>query len=189
MRLIVGLLTGLLALTMTPAHATDPAVQQPPPASEPSSTVPSNDAANTSGRQSNPSTDDAKSQSAAHAADSKGAASSQYPTGTKSTSTSAATSPSAANLDASKQSAEKPASVDLNSKTPINAGERRLLASGYKLQIRNGRRLWCHHEEVLGSRLQGGSRCDTEEQINSTQRDSEELMNRNRLQSGVAPCK
>ena len=46
-----------------------------------------------------------------------------------------------------------------------DAEEKRLLAMGYKMQMRNGEKVFCRREPVLGSRLEGKLICGTPQDL------------------------
>lgn len=47
------------------------------------------------------------------------------------------------------------------------AEEKRLMAAGYKPEMRNGTKYWCRTETEIGSRLGGHKVCGTARDINS----------------------
>jgi len=60
----------------------------------------------------------------------------------------------------------------------IDPEERRLLAQGYRMQMRRGEKVFCRREEVLGSRLEGKMNCSTAQQLKSTQDQAQEAAQR-----------
>ena len=60
----------------------------------------------------------------------------------------------------------------------IDPEERRLLAQGYRMQMRHGEKVFCRREEVLGSRLEGKMNCSTAQQLKSTQDQAQEAAQR-----------
>ena len=51
----------------------------------------------------------------------------------------------------------------------IDQYEKHFLAEGYKLEMHNGRKLFCRSEEILGSHLGGQKVCATLEQLKATE--------------------
>jgi hypothetical protein len=56
------------------------------------------------------------------------------------------------------------------------AEEKRLLAAGYKPEMRNGVKFWCRKEPELGSNLSGHKVCRTQDQIITNSRDTQESL-------------
>jgi len=56
------------------------------------------------------------------------------------------------------------------------AEEKRLLAAGYKPEMRNGVKFWCRKEPELGSNLSGHKVCGTQEQIIVNARDTQDSL-------------
>jgi len=54
------------------------------------------------------------------------------------------------------------------------AEEKRLLAAGYKPEMRNGTKYWCRTEQELGSNLRGHKVCGTAQEIKGYAHDSQE---------------
>jgi hypothetical protein len=50
----------------------------------------------------------------------------------------------------------------------VDPEEKRLRAMGYKMQMRNGEKVFCRREEVLGSRLEGKLICGTVQDLKAT---------------------
>ena len=63
-----------------------------------------------------------------------------------------------------------------NSAPALDPKEQQLLAKGYKMQMRNGQRVFCKHEEELGSRVGGKTVCSSAEQLIRAQLDAKETM-------------
>src|SRR6185369_9947812 len=53
--------------------------------------------------------------------------------------------------------------------------DRHFRAQGYTLKMHEGEKLWCRHEEVLGSRVGGKLVCSTPEQIRVTEQQSKDI--------------
>jgi hypothetical protein len=60
----------------------------------------------------------------------------------------------------------------------IDPEEKRLMAAGYRMQMRHGEKVFCRREEVLGSRLEGKMNCSTAQQLKSTQDQAQEAAQR-----------
>jgi hypothetical protein len=50
----------------------------------------------------------------------------------------------------------------------IDAEEKRLLAAGYKVELRHGEKVYCRREEILGSRLGAVKNCGTAAELRTT---------------------
>ena len=89
--------------------------------------------------------------------------------------TTTADTPAAPAANAAAAAGTKPAA----SATPDAAQaaeEKRLLAAGYKPEMRNGVKFWCRKEPQLGSHLSGPKVCATQEQIIANTHDSQEML-------------
>jgi hypothetical protein len=53
--------------------------------------------------------------------------------------------------------------------------DRHFRSLGYSLKMHDGEKLWCRHEEVLGSRVGGKLVCSTPEQIRVTEQQSKDI--------------
>jgi len=53
--------------------------------------------------------------------------------------------------------------------------DRHFRAQGYTLKMHEGEKLWCRHEEVLGSRVGGKLVCSTPEQIRMAEQQSKDI--------------
>lgn len=51
----------------------------------------------------------------------------------------------------------------------IDFVEKHLLSEGYHVEMHNGERMFCHREEILGSRVDGRKVCNTKEQLELTE--------------------
>ncbi|HEY0768680.1 MAG TPA: hypothetical protein VGD47_12040 [Steroidobacteraceae bacterium] len=64
--------------------------------------------------------------------------------------------------------------------TPATPGvdpeEKRLLAAGYRMQLRHGEKMFCRREEEIGSRLGGREVCRTKEQLRVTQESAKDAV-------------
>jgi hypothetical protein len=54
-------------------------------------------------------------------------------------------------------------------KPVVDPEEKRLIAMGYKPEMRNGERVFCRREEALGSRLAAQKICGTEAELKAAQ--------------------
>jgi hypothetical protein len=76
-------------------------------------------------------------------------------------------------------------------KTASTDEDRRFRAQGYTLKMHDGDKLWCRHEEVLGSRVGGKQVCSTPEQIRQTEQQSKaitESVQRSSMTGCPKPC-
>jgi hypothetical protein len=92
--------------------------------------------------------------------------------------------PTAAMAPAS--SAPPTASAATPAKPAIDADEKRLLAEGYKPEMRGGTKVYCKREPVLGSRLGAPEHCGTAEQLRATTQMSREATEMTQRQ-GINP--
>jgi len=78
----------------------------------------------------------------------------------------ASSAPAAASATSSASAPAKPA---------VDADEKRLIAEGYKPEMRGGTKVYCKREQVLGSRLGAPEHCSTAEQLKATTQMSREV--------------
>jgi hypothetical protein len=71
-----------------------------------------------------------------------------------------------------------PAAAASATSTELTAWERELIAKGYKPGVYNGQKMYCHAEEVLGSRLGGHKVCATADQLAIDKQNAKELTER-----------
>jgi len=98
------------------------------------------------------------------------------------------TTPSAATPAPATPAATAPAPTTAVGATPqaasavatpaIDPEEKRLLAQGYRIQMRNGEKVFCRTEEVTGSRLAQRLTCGTAAQLKVAQQLSKEALER-----------
>jgi hypothetical protein len=69
----------------------------------------------------------------------------------------------------------------------IDPEEKRLLAEGYRMQMRHGEKMFCRREEVLGSRLEGKMSCTTAAQLQATRDRAREAAERAQRQQTNRP--
>ena len=81
----------------------------------------------------------------------------------------AAPAPAAPQSDRAATTVAKPA---------IDPVEKRLIAQGYKPEMRNGVKVFCRREAVLGSRLGEEKHCATAEQLKVLQQESHDVMDK-----------
>ena len=71
-----------------------------------------------------------------------------------------------AQVPAAEPASPAPAATDKKpDKAALTPGEKNLLRQGYRLEVRNGEKLFCRSEDTLGSRLHEHKVCGTEESI------------------------
>jgi hypothetical protein len=90
--------------------------------------------------------------------------------------TSAPTAAAPATPAAAAPTAAAPAAPAANGAPALDPKEQQLLAKGYKMQMRNGQRVFCRHEEELGSRVGGKTVCATPDQLIRAQLDAKDTM-------------
>jgi len=96
-----------------------------------------------------------------------------------STATAAGTSPAATSPAPTTAAPVTPQAAPAAAATPtIDPEERRLLAEGYRMQMRHGEKVFCRREEVLGSRLEGKMNCSTAQQLKTTRDQAQEAAQR-----------
>ena len=75
-----------------------------------------------------------------------------------------------------------------SAKPAIDPEEKRLLAQGYKAQMRNGEKVFCRREEQMGTRLGGRLICGTIADLKAAQEQTREEVER-RQRVGVTDAK
>jgi hypothetical protein len=60
----------------------------------------------------------------------------------------------------------------------VDPEEKRLLAKGYRMQMRNGEKVSCRREQVIGSRLEGKLSCGTARDIAAVEEQAREGVDR-----------
>ncbi len=86
----------------------------------------------------------------------------------------AAQAPSAAQSTAAQSAPVAPALA----KPVIDPEERRLIAQGYKPEMRNGEKVFCRREQTLGSRLGEAKHCATAEQLKVSHQETHDVMDK-----------
>jgi len=61
-------------------------------------------------------------------------------------------------------------------KPAIDPEEKRLIAMGYKPEMRNGEKVFCRHEEILGSRLAEAKHCASAQQLKISQQENQDVI-------------
>jgi hypothetical protein len=69
----------------------------------------------------------------------------------------------------------------------VDQSDKHFLAEGYKIQMRNGQKMFCRREEQLGSRLGGALTCNTAEELTQIEAQAKETVNRALHQVGPYP--
>jgi hypothetical protein len=103
-----------------------------------------------------------------------------------------ATSPASTSAPAAPaQDAKAAASAADSAKTPgvliestpdLSTLEKHFLAEGYKMEMRNGEKVFCRKEQVMGSRLQNQKSCGSALQLSETERQAQSSLNRSMMQ-------
>jgi hypothetical protein len=66
--------------------------------------------------------------------------------------------------------------------------DKHLRSEGYKVEMRNGQKMYCRKEEVLGTRLGGNTKfCSTAEQLKINESQAHELLERTQRQQVSGP--
>ena len=60
----------------------------------------------------------------------------------------------------------------------IDPEEKRLLAQGYRMQMRRGEKVFCRREAILGSRIEATMNCGTAAQLKATRDEAKEAVER-----------
>jgi hypothetical protein len=87
----------------------------------------------------------------------------------------AAPAPASAQSPAASTAASPAATAAANSAAE-DTEAKRLLADGYKPEMRNGTKVWCRREGELGSRLGHQKHCGTAEELKMTVHDNQEMV-------------
>lgn len=102
-------------------------------------------------------------------------AQSDTPTSTATPAAPTSTATPAAPASAASPAAAKPAAESpKNAPTELTADEKRLIAAGYKLEVKGDKRIFCRKEATLGSRFEKKV-CGTADQLASQTRDSKDM--------------
>jgi hypothetical protein len=84
--------------------------------------------------------------------------------------------------------AAKAVNTDAAVKADDSVGqERHFLSEGYKIEMRNGEKMYCRREEQMGSRLGGQKNCSTPQQLTANETQAKELVERNQRQMARGP--
>lgn len=101
------------------------------------------------------------------------------PASPSTTAPAAAPASAAASTPAASANAASAAKPDANAAAQASATaseEKRLLAEGYKPEMRNGTKVWCRREGELGSRLGGQKVCGTPQELHMVVRENQEVV-------------
>jgi len=60
----------------------------------------------------------------------------------------------------------------------VDQTDKHFLAEGYKMQMRNGQKMFCRREEQLGSRLGGALTCNTAEELTQIEAQAKDTIER-----------
>jgi hypothetical protein len=93
----------------------------------------------------------------------------------------AASAPAATATTPGAQASPAPAATATSAATAtakpaIDPEEKRLIAMGYKPEMRNGQKVFCRREQILGSRLAEGKNCATAEQLKISQQETQDVI-------------
>jgi hypothetical protein len=69
----------------------------------------------------------------------------------------------------------------------VDQSDKHFLAEGYKMQMRNGQKMFCRREEQLGSRLGGALTCNTAEELKQIEAQAKDAIDRALHQVGPYP--
>jgi hypothetical protein len=78
--------------------------------------------------------------------------------------------------------AAKAPGVLIESTPDVDTMEKHFLAEGYKMEMRNGEKVFCRKEETIGSRLQAKKSCGTALQLSETEREAKASVSRSMMQ-------
>ena|ERR1700683_1354901 len=105
-----------------------------------------------------------------------------------------ATSPTASASSPTQTPSAAPANAAkaVSTDAPVKADdsavqERHFLSEGYKIEMRNGEKMYCRREEQMGSRLGGQKNCSTPQQLTANEAQAKELVERNQRQMARGP--
>jgi hypothetical protein len=73
-------------------------------------------------------------------------------------------------------SATAPSAATAPAKPAIDPEEKRLIAMGYKPEMRNGEKVFCRHEQILGSRLAEAKHCASVQQLKISQQETQDVI-------------
>jgi hypothetical protein len=93
----------------------------------------------------------------------------------------AATAPAATATTPGAQASPAPSATATSAATApakpaIDPEEKRLIAMGYKPEMRNGEKVFCRHEQTLGSRLAEAKYCASAEQLKISQQENQDVI-------------
>ena len=96
--------------------------------------------------------------------------------------TPAPTTPAPAAQAASAPAQDNKPAVIVQGTPEVDTVEKHFLAEGYKLEMRNGEKVFCRREEQLGSRLGGQKVCSTALQLRVTERQAQASVDKSMMQ-------
>lgn len=93
----------------------------------------------------------------------------------------AATAPAATATTPGAQASPAPSAAPTSAATAavkpaVDPEEKRLIAMGYKPEMRNGEKVFCRREQTLGSRLSEAKHCATAEQLKISQQETQDVI-------------
>jgi hypothetical protein len=77
---------------------------------------------------------------------------------------------------ASSPASSQPAATKTTAAAALSADEQRLIAKGYKPQMRNGEKIYCRREAPLGSRISDVQHCGTVSQLATATQDGKDYV-------------
>jgi hypothetical protein len=69
----------------------------------------------------------------------------------------------------------------------VDQTDRHFLAEGYRIQMRNGQKVFCRREEQLGSRLGGTMTCSSGEELKQIETQAHATLERSQNQQAIGP--
>jgi hypothetical protein len=69
----------------------------------------------------------------------------------------------------------------------VDQTDRHFLAEGYKMQMRNGQKVFCRREEQLGSRLGGATTCNSADELKQIETQAHATVERAQNQQSIGP--
>ena len=88
----------------------------------------------------------------------------------------AATAPTPGAQASPAPSATATSATTAPAKPAIDPEEKRLIAMGYKPEMRNGAKVFCRREQTLGSRLGEAKHCASAEQLKISQQETQDVI-------------
>jgi hypothetical protein len=69
----------------------------------------------------------------------------------------------------------------------VDQAEKHFLAEGYKMQMRNGQKVFCRREDQLGSRLGGAMTCNSAEELSQIETQAHATLQKAQSQQSTGP--